>query len=124
MKSPKTRRRPSSEQRPKKRSTRLSEVKLDALIREAVVDCYDDAEQVMGLFTMIEENLKLPFETKVLGVPVEVVSVDLAGHDHIIAVCKRGRERQAISLLDLPLPTPSPEGAEWIEAYRRWSRGR
>ena len=93
------------------------------MVREAVVDCYDDAEQTMGLFTMIEDNLKLPFETKVLGVPVEVVSVDLAG-DHIIAVCKRGREQQAISLLDLPLPTPSPEGTEWIEAYRHWSRAR
>ena len=124
MKSPKSKSRPNSEQQRKKRSNRLSEVKLDALVREAVVDCYDDAEQAMGLFTMIQDNLKLPFETKVLGVPVEVVSVDLAGDDHIIAVCKRGRERQAISLLDLPLPTPSSEGAEWIEAYRHWSRGR
>jgi hypothetical protein len=25
---------------------------------------------------------------------------------------------------DLPLPSPRPAGAEWIEAYRRWSGGR
>ena len=124
MKSPKAKRRPNSEQQRKKRSARLSEVKLDALIREAVVDCCDDAEQAMGFFSMIEENLKVPFETTILGIPVDVVSVDLRGHDDIIAVCKRGRERQAISALDLPLPTPAPEGAEWIEAYRHWSCGR
>jgi len=24
---------------------------------------------------------------------------------------------------DLPLPTPPPDGADWIEAYRRWLGG-
>ncbi|SED14483.1 hypothetical protein SAMN04490239_7004 [Rhodococcus koreensis] len=24
--------------------------------------------------------------------------------------------------LDLPLPAPPPDGAEWIEAYRHWLR--
>jgi len=30
----------------------------------------------------------------------------------------RGRERQSVPILDLPLPSPRPEGVEWIEAYR------
>ena len=30
---------------------------------------------------------------------------------------------QRIPILDLPLPTPPPEGAQWIEAYRRWAKG-
>jgi hypothetical protein len=34
--------------------------------------------------------------------------------------CRRARAKQAIPLLDLPLPAPAPEGAEWIAAYRRW----
>ena len=105
------------------RSRRLSDVKLSALVEEATVDCYDDWEQSTGLFNMIEENLRLPFGTKVLGMPVQVESVDISNHDaSIIAVCKRGCERQAISLLDLPLPNPAPEGAEWIEAYRHWRK--
>ena len=82
---------------------RLSDVQLAALVEEAVVDCYDEWEQVTGLFNMIDENLQLPFETIILGMPVQVVSIDIRDHDNsIIAVCKRGRERQAISLLDLP----------------------
>ncbi len=62
-------------------------------------------------------------ETSILGVPVKVIKVDIAQDDSIVAICARGRERQAIPLLDLPLPSPKPPGAEWIEAYRYWARG-
>lgn len=46
------------------------------MIEEATVDCYNEDEQVTGLFTMIEDNLALPFETTVLGMAVSVASVD------------------------------------------------
>ena len=36
---------------------------------------------------------------------------------------RRSGKRQAIPVLGLPLPTPRPAGAEWIEAYRYWARG-
>ena len=49
-----------------------------------------------------------------------VERVDLTGDDQLVAVCTRGRHRQALPILDLPLPTPPPDGAEWIEGYRRW----
>lgn len=75
----------------------------------------------MGLFNMIEENLATPFETSMFGVPVVVESVE-ERDDRIVAICARGNDRQAISLLDLPLPSPAPSGADWIEAYRHWSR--
>jgi len=59
------------------------------LVEEAVVDCYNESEQVVGLYTMIEDNLALPFETKVLGVPVIVERVDLTRSEEIVAVCRR-----------------------------------
>ena len=31
--------------------------------------------------------------------------------------------RQSLPIIDLPLPTPLPDGAEWIEAYRRIAVG-
>lgn len=95
--------------------------RLAELVAEAVVDCHDEEEQLTGLFTMIEDNLALPFATRVLGVEVTVESVDLTD-DEIVAICRRGRERQAIPLLELPLPSPRPAGAEWIHAYRHWAR--
>ncbi len=90
------------------------------MVADAVVDCHDEDEQRTGLFTMIQDNLAVPFTTQVLGVEVTVRRVDLRG-DGIVAVCHRGRVRQAIGILDLPLPQPPPDGAEWIEAYRYWA---
>ncbi|MET8253417.1 hypothetical protein [Micromonospora sp. NPDC005197] len=93
---------------------------LEAMIEEATVDAYGDDEQLTGLFTMIEEHLVVPFTTTVLGVEVTVLKVDLIA-DSIVAVCTRVRHRQRIGLLDLPLPTPAPDGRAWIDAYRQWA---
>jgi len=95
-------------------------VELDRMVEEATVDCYNEAEQLTGLYTMIDENLTVPFETQVLGTSVLVERVDHTDRDEIVVVCRRGRERQRTPLLDLPLPTPRPAGAEWIAAYRHW----
>ena len=97
---------------------------LDKLIGEATVDCYNESEEISGIFTMIEENLAVPFKTTILGVDVTVERIDLNEGEEIVAVCRRGRHRQHVPILDLPLPEPKPKGAEWIDAYRRWARGR
>ena len=101
---------------------RMSRAQLDALVEEATVDCHDEDEQVSGLYTIIVDNLAVPFRTTVLGVEVTVQDIDLTGRNDIVAQCSRGAFRQAISVLDLPLPAPPPEGAQWIEAYRHWAR--
>jgi hypothetical protein len=100
-----------------------SESRIKELIAEATIDCYDREEQVSGFFTMLEEHLEVPFETSVLGLDVTVEEVALSDAGVIAAICRRGRFQQRISILDLPLPAPPPKGAEWIEAYRRWSGG-
>lgn len=101
---------------------RLSELTLRQMIEDATVDAHDEEEQAVGFLTMLEENLRLPFKTIVLGVPVTVERMDLET-DEIVAVCHRGKNRQAIPLASLALPLPPPVGWEWIEAYRRWARG-
>lgn len=98
----------------------MSKAQLDAMVEEATVDCYNEAEQVTGLLTVIEDELTVPFKTRVLGVEVTVERVDLTGEDQIVAICSRKKLRQTLPLLDLALPTPPPEGAQWIEAYRHW----
>jgi hypothetical protein len=55
-------------------------------------------------------------------VTVTVKKIDLTIGHEIVAICRRDTHKQAIPILDLPLPTPPPDGAEWIEAYRRWRR--
>lgn len=105
------------------RGTSRQSTRLDELIQEAIVDAYGDSEQATGLYTMIEEHLAMPFTTTVLGMQVTVRRVDMTDDDQIVAVCVRGKTRQLIPILDLPLPEPVPEGSEWIDAYRRWARG-
>src|SRR5215475_8239234 len=93
---------------------------LDELIEEATVDCYDEEEQATGFFAVIEDNLALPFTTRILGVDASVTAVEMDNDGRIKTVCERSGEQQRIDLIDLPLPSPPPSGAEWIAAYRRW----
>ena len=48
---------------------------LDALIAEATVDCYNDSECVTGFYTMLDDNLTVPFQTVVLDVDVTVAGI-------------------------------------------------
>jgi len=102
---------------------RLSKARLEELVEEAIVDAYNESEQIVGFLTMIEDNLTVPFQTEVLGVSVTVEKVDMTDDDQIVAVCARAGQRQEIPIVSLPLPSPPPEGWEWIAAYRYWRRG-
>ncbi|MDJ0764256.1 MAG: hypothetical protein QNJ97_14845 [Myxococcota bacterium] len=106
----------------KKKQERWSEAHLEDLIEEATVDAYEEFEQTTGLFTMIEEHLELPFTSQILGIEVTVVKVDINDRYDIVAICERGKDRQTLPVLDLPLPELPPRGWEWIEAYRHWAR--
>jgi hypothetical protein len=100
---------------------RLSTAELDAMVAEAIVDAYDEYEQLAAFQAVIENRLALPFATVVLGVTVTVTAIQDRPGSGIAALCRHGRHAQAIGILDLPLPDPAPEGWAWVEAYRRWA---
>jgi hypothetical protein len=108
---------------PAKQGLRSSRARLDELMEEALVDAYGDSEQVTSFYTMIENDLRLPFETEILGQAASVESIDITDDNQLVAVCRKGKAKQRISLIELPLPSPPPEGAEWIVAYRYWRTG-
>jgi hypothetical protein len=97
--------------------------RLKALIEGAIVDAYNESEQRTGFYTLLDEHLDMPFDTQILGATATVERIDITDDEQIVAICRRGRARQAIPILDLPLPNPRPVGAEWIEAYRHWVVG-
>lgn len=118
------------------KNTVLSPRHLDKLIEEATVDCYNEEEQATGFFTMIEENLALPFATRVLGVEASVVAVEMDDDGGLEAVCERGGERQRIGLTnlisdlltqpmsgDLNLPLLSCRWRHLGADYPRWLNG-
>jgi hypothetical protein len=98
----------------------LDKAELDAMVGDATVDAHEEGEQLAGFHAVFDEQLAVPFETTVLGVAVTVEGISLTSSG-ITAICVRGEHRQAIPILDLPLPVPPPPGAEWIAAYRHWA---
>jgi hypothetical protein len=107
----------------KPKQLQLSKARLDELVEDALTDAYGESEQVTGFYTMLENDLHLPFETQILGVTATVESIDITEDDQLVAVCRAGKARQRILLSELPLPSPPPAGAEWIAAYRYWRTG-
>ena len=105
-----------------RKAPRPNTMRLTELIEQATTDAYGELEQATGWFMMFEEHLQFPFATTVLGTTVNVVSIDLRDDGQIVAICARGRDRQAIPVLDLPLPPRGPDGWERVEACRHWLR--
>jgi len=87
------------------------------------VDAYGEGEQKVGLLTMMQEHLALPFSVSIMGVEAAVEKAAMTRDGRIVAVCQRDGAQQRIDVLDLPLPKPAPAGAEWIAAYSYWRRG-
>jgi len=100
---------------------RLTSPDLDELIDEATIDCYDESEQAVGLLDALEEHLRLPFRTTIFGGSVSVESLDVTERNEIVAVCRHGSQQLRMLLTELPLPSPAPQGSEWVHAYRRWA---
>ena len=48
-----------------RRKQRLSEERVREMIDQATVDCYNESEQITGFFTMIDDNLHVPFEVEI-----------------------------------------------------------
>jgi hypothetical protein len=88
----------------------LSRKRLAEIIEEATVDAYDESEQATGWYTMFEQYLELPFETKVLGVAVAVAS------------CASISAMAARSSLSASAAATVGRSPSWISRCRRRSR--
>jgi hypothetical protein len=95
--------------------------RLRELIEEATVDCYGEDEQLMGLVTMVEENVVCPFRAKVIGEEVEVTALEAPAEGiGLNAVCRHKGKEYRIDVSSLEWTPERPEGFEWIEAYLAW----
>src|SRR5262245_33793298 len=106
------------------RKKATDKARLQALIEEATVDCYNEDEQHMGFVVMIQDNLVCPCPARVIGEEVEVV--ELRDREHglgVDAVCRYKGKDYRIDINSLEWPKEKPEGVEWVEAYRAWLGG-
>jgi hypothetical protein len=98
--------------------------RLRALIEDAMVDCYTEDEEHVGITTMVEDSVVCPFKAKVLGEEVEVEELRHAQFGHgVDAVCRYKGKKYRINVNSLEWLEQKPEGFEWIEAYQAWLTG-
>lgn len=99
----------------------LEEEELEELVDEVLIDANDMSEACTAFCDQIQDEVKFPFETMVLGQTVKVLGVDLRESYGMIFECQASGGIQAIDVLDLPMPDRPPKGAKWIYAYRYWA---
>lgn len=83
---------PQDRHQPRRRP-KPSKAKFKRMVEEAIVDAYGKSEQVCGFYTMLENDLELPFNTVVLDAGITVERLDLTDDDQIVVVCRRGRKQ-------------------------------
>ena len=97
---------------------------IDELIDEVTVDAYGEDEQLWAFRQAFEDEARFPFAGRVVGVDVQVESIDYAGEERrgLVAHCRRDRELHSVSLLDVaPIPPVHGQTRRLLDAYRRWS---
>ena len=104
-------------------SFRTDPERLEALIEEATIDCYNEDEQHSGLMTMIGDEVGFPFEAKVLGDVVQITDMKWPDHGYGLQfTCEKNGTTYVIDVGSIEWMEPLPEGFEWIEAYLSWVR--
>jgi len=101
----------------------MDEKRLQALLEEAIVDCYDEEEEFSGVLVTLDENLKFPLQAQLLGDTVEVTGLSESRSSlrrGITANIKKGERAATASLADLTFVNPDPVSAEWLAMYRYW----
>ena len=101
----------------------MDQKRLEALLEEATVDCYDEEEEFAGILVTLDENIQFPLQAKVLGQVVEVIGLDQARSSlrrGILATVRTGDQESRFPLSELEFINPDPTSAEWLAMYRYW----
>lgn len=70
----------------------MDKKRLEELIEEATIDCYNDYECICGFYNSIADNLQFPFPAKIVGEEVQVINLDQED-ERILAICKRKNKK-------------------------------
>ena len=102
----------------------VSEERLEALLEEAIVDCYDEEEEFMGVLITVDEKVNWPLLATLAGMPVEVLGLSESASSTrrgIVARIRRGGKEYTAALADLTFGKMDESSAEWLAMYRWWA---
>jgi hypothetical protein len=102
----------------------MDQKRLEELLEQATVDCYDEEEEFTGVLNTLDDSLSFPLQAEAMGEPVEVIGLDSRRSSlrkGIVARVRKGGREYSIGLADLHFIDPDPASAEWLEMYRYWA---
>lgn len=101
----------------------MDEARLEALLEEATVDCYDEEEEFWGVFSTLDSRLSFPLQARLLGETMSLVGLDgeRSGlRRGVMARVRKGEKEYTVALSELEIMNPDPVSAEWLAVYRYW----
>jgi len=102
----------------------MDKKRLEALLEQATVACYDEEEEFSGVLCTLEDNLNFPLQAEALGEQVEVIGLDSRQSSlrkGIVARIRKGGREYTVGLGDPNFIDPDPTSAEWLAMYRYWA---
>ena len=84
----------------------MDEKRLEALLEQAIVDCYDEEEEFSGVLCTLGDNLNFPLQAEAMGEQVEVIGLDdrrSSLRKGIVARVRKGGREYSIGLDRLEL---------------------
>jgi hypothetical protein len=100
------------------------ERRLQALLDEATVDCYDEEEEFMGVIITLNERLTSPLTAQWADQTVEVLGLDESLSSlrrGIVANVRQGDREYTIGLADLTFSDLDETSAEWLAMFHWWA---
>ena len=94
----------------------------DALLEEILTDAYGEDEQLWAFRQALEDNVPVPADALVIGLPVEVLGFDYDGNSRsgLTARCQIQDGGEYVVEASEVLFVAGSQGAKHIAAYRKW----
>jgi hypothetical protein len=75
-----------------------------AMVEEAIVDCYNENEELASILATLKDRLEFLFQARVLGETVEVIGLDQEQSSKqrgVVAKVRKGGRQYTVALADL-----------------------
>lgn len=100
---------------------KMDEKIIDQLIKDVIVDCYDQEECQSSFVSALEDNLSYPFPARIGKRKVLVVGMDNKA-EYVKVIVQDEVGQFTVDILDLEIDK-EVGGYMWVSAYRKWNGG-